>query len=66
MTAFGTIAILVFALIATNGFWWLHVRHLSGITSDLKDVKNDVQSAAVKVEGAAAQVTQAAATVIKG
>lgn len=57
---------LVLALIVSNGLWWLHVRHLSGIASDLKDVRNDVNNAAGAVQSAANQVTTAAQNIAKG
>ena len=47
---------LVIALIVSNGLWWLHVRHLSGVTSDLKDVVQDVKNASAKVSSAGDQV----------
>lgn len=57
---------LVLALIVSNCLWWLHVRHMSGITSDLKDVRNDVSNAAGAVQSAATQVKAAAQNVTKG
>jgi len=52
--------ILALALIVSNAAWWLHMRHLSGVTSDLKDVVQDVQNAAAKVSTAGNQVAAAA------
>ena len=54
------------ALIASNFFWWLHVRHLSGVTSDLQDAVSDVKNVADKVNSAANQAVNAAQTIAKG
>ncbi len=51
--------LLVLAVIGSNLGWWLYVRHLSGVTSDLKDVVTDVQGAATKVTAAAATIKTA-------
>jgi len=48
--------ILGLAVIGSNLGWWIYVRHLSGVTSDLKDVVTDVKNAATKVSTAANQI----------
>ena len=48
--------LLVLAVIGSNLGWWIYVRHLSGVTSDLKDVATDVQKAANQVTAAAKTV----------
>lgn len=42
--------LLVLAIIASNAGWWIYVRHLSGVTSDLKDIASDVKNAANKLK----------------
>ena len=55
--------ILGLALIASNVGWWIYVRHLSGVTSDLKDAVNDVKNVTVKVSAAGDKVAAAAKTI---
>jgi len=47
------------ALVA-SALWWLYVRHLSGVTSDLADIGSDLKHAANKVSAAGDQVAAAA------
>lgn len=51
--------ILVLGLIGSNFGWWIYVRHLSGVVSDLKDVSSDLKNATAKVSSAGNQVAAA-------
>jgi hypothetical protein len=57
--------LLVVALILSNLSWWIYVRHLSGVTSDLKDAVIDVKNAAANVGAASKNVAAAAVTLSK-
>jgi hypothetical protein len=50
--------LLVVALIVSNLSWWIYVRHLSGVTSDLKDVAVDLTKATAKVTAAAQTISK--------
>jgi hypothetical protein len=43
----------------SSACWWLYVRHLSGVTSDLKDVAVDLTKATAKVTAAAQTIKNA-------
>ena len=57
--------ILGLALLVSNIGWWIYVRHLSGVVSDLKDVSSDLKYVTAKVSSAGNQVAAAAQTISK-
>jgi hypothetical protein len=51
--------------LAASSLWWIYVRHLSGVTSDLQDIGSDLKHATAQVTSAAQQVQQAVTTATK-
>lgn len=57
MHAEKTIIILVIALVVTNIAWWIRVRGLNGVISDLKNIPSDAKNVQASAASVANKVT---------